>query len=137
MFLAELSILEKKAFLELAHLIANANGDFDEREKALIDEFEKELGIGLEVEDIEGLPLEQVVQVFESETSKRIAFIEGIAVAFADGIYHEEQQTMIKEIRDAFGFSEEYYESVKQWIHQFGELYNKGIELKDGTSLSV
>lgn len=135
MFLNELNVLEKKAFLELAHLVAISNGELADEESSLLEAYEKEMEIGLNIEDLENLSLEEIVPMFSSEHSKRIAFIESIALALADGEYQEAD--LINKIREAFGFSKEYYESVKKWIASFNSIYAQGMELKNGSTVSL
>jgi tellurite resistance protein len=129
MFLQVLKNQEKEAFLELAHLVANANGVVDEREKKVIEQYDIEMGLNVKVEELQELTLDQIVEAFTNEESKKVAFLEAIALAFADQIYHEEQKKMINELREAFGFSQEYYQEVKQWIIDFNKIYAKGTSL--------
>jgi ABC-type dipeptide/oligopeptide/nickel transport system permease component len=87
------------------------------------------MGLNVKVEELQELTLDQIVEAFTNEESKKVAFLEAIALAFADQIYHEEQKKMINELREAFGFSQEYYQEVKQWIIDFNKIYAKGTSL--------
>jgi tellurite resistance protein len=129
MFLHLLNGEEKKAFIELAHLIANSNGIISEEEQQMIDTYDREMGIDIKVEDLEEMSLEAIIPVFASETSRKVSFIEAIAIAFSDGVYDDEQKHMINQMREAFGFSVAYYEQVKAWLQVFNKLYVQGLEL--------
>lgn len=129
MFLEELNHEEKITFLELAHLVAHANGMVDEKEQLMMDRYDREMGIDIQVKDLKELSLESIISVFTTPKVKRIVFLEVIGVAFADGVYHEEQKLMINEIREAFGFSIEEYEEFKGWITKVNGLYAQAIEM--------
>jgi len=131
MFLHQLNNSERKAFIELAHLVANASGIINDQERQMIDTYSREMEISIKVEDVEELSLEHIIAKFESEASKKVSFIEAIAIAYADGVYEEEEKQVINRIREAYGFSQEYYEDVKAWLISFNEIYLKGLELSN------
>ncbi|KAB3534501.1 TerB family tellurite resistance protein [Alkaliphilus pronyensis] len=133
MFVNTLTKNEKKAFLEIAHIIAKSNGYVDEKEQALLDQYAHEMYIiDEDVYQLQNISLEEVLANIESEQSKRVIFLESIALAFADGIYHEEQRNIIKQIKDTFGFSDEIYKEYKQWVIDISKLYVKGFNLVAG-----
>ncbi|WP_404469059.1 hypothetical protein [Sutcliffiella horikoshii] len=128
MLLHELNKEEKIAFLELAHLVAMSNGIIDEKEKIMLDTYKKEMGLGDSYE-LKDLQLEEIVQCFIHNRSKRIAFLESISVAFADGVYQEEQKNLIAELRQAFDISLEDYENFKAWIIKVNALHIQANEM--------
>ena len=129
MFLNELNQDEKVAFMELAHLIANSNGILHENEKKMLDTYDREMSLDLQISDLEELSLEKIVPIFGSKRVKRIVFLEAIAVAFSDGVYHEEQKNLIEELKIAFQFSDEEYEEFRGWIIKMNALYAQANEL--------
>jgi tellurite resistance protein len=129
MFLQELTTEEKVAFLELAHIIANSNGIIDESEQKMLDSYDLEMGLDLKIEDLNELSLSTIVPIFKSERTKRIVFLEAIAIAFADGIYDEEQKNLIQELKIAFNISDEDYQEFKGWIIKVNSLYAQADEL--------
>lgn len=131
MFLHKLNEGEKKAFLELAHYVANASGVVNEAEQEMIDTYDREMGIGLTLGDLEDKSLEAIISAFESESSKKATFIEAVAIALADGVYDSEERTVIDRLRQAYGFSNEYHEQVKSWLQEFNRIYRAGLELAD------
>ncbi|WP_043930972.1 TerB family tellurite resistance protein [Bacillus sp. EB01] len=137
MFLNELTAEEKQTFLELAHLIANSNGIIDEAEQQLLHAYEQEMGVEVASFDFKRLTLKEMIPAFSSETSRRITFVEAIAIAFVDGDYDDGQKQMINELREAFGFTVEFYENVKAWLVEFNNVYRKGYELTRGTVVSM
>ena len=129
MFLHQLHDREKTAFIELAHLVANASGIMNDLERQMIDTYDREMGIDLQIEDVREQSLDIIIAKFESEISRKIAFIEAIAIAFVDGTYDEAEKKVISQLREAYGFSQEYYEEVKAWLVDFNKMYVKGLEL--------
>ncbi|WP_078596282.1 hypothetical protein [Evansella clarkii] len=129
MFLQELNAEEKVAFLELAHLVAISNGIIDENEQKMLETYDREMGVNYKIEDLKELTLQEIVQVFKSERIKRIVFLEAIAVAFADGIYQEEQKNLIQEIKEALAISDDEYEQFKGWVIKVNSLYSQANEL--------
>ncbi|WP_088034778.1 hypothetical protein [Evansella clarkii] len=129
MFLQELNAEEKVAFLELAHLVAISNGIIDENERKMLETYDREMGVNYKIEDLKELTLQEIVQVFKSERIKRIVFLEAIAVAFADGVYQEEQKNLIQEIKEALAISDDEYEQFKGWVIKVNSLYSQANEL--------
>jgi tellurite resistance protein len=129
MFLHQLQDSEKKVFLELAHLVAGANGIISEQEKQMIQVYNREMSIEIQLEDISARPLAEIAGELRSDLSRKASFVEVIAIAFADGVYDEEEKHLIREIREAFGFSESYYEEVKMWLKEFNIVYQRGVSL--------
>jgi len=129
MFLQKLKEDERKAFLELAHYVANASGVMNEAEHEMIDTYDREMGIDLTLEDLEDKSLETIVTAFKSDYSKKATFIEAVAIALADGVYDSEERVVIDRLRQVYGFSVEYYEQVKSWLQEFNRIYRVGMEL--------
>lgn len=128
MFLNELNGEERVAFLELAHLVAKSNGIVDEKEKKMLDTYSQEMGVDLVSTDLNQWSLEKITAFFESERTKRIVFLEAIAVAFADGVYHDEQKSLIRELKEGLSISDEEYEEFKAWIIKVTSLYSQAEE---------
>lgn len=129
MFLEKLHKDEQIPFLKLARLIANANGFIDDNEQRMLDSYILEMGLKEADKDFENSTLEDIVSVFKSAKSKRIVFLEAIAIAFADGIYHDEQKTLIEVLKESLGVSEEDYQDFKSWIIKINALHSQAVEL--------
>ena len=129
MFLQELKENEKKAFLELVHLVAKANGIITTEEQKMLDSYNKEMGVTICLEELEEKELLDIVGQFESNRSKRIVFLEALAVALADGDYMEDEKEFIKGLREAFAITLDEYEDFKGWIIKTNALYEQASEL--------
>lgn len=131
MFLQQLNEEEKVAFLELAYIIAKANGIIDDKEHQMLVAYQKEMELEIDLETHPIRPFQEVVNIFKDKKIKRIVFLESLAVAFADGIYHEEQKEHIHELKQYFSISDDDYESFKTWINKMNSLYYEAVELLD------
>lgn len=127
MFLNVLELPEKKAFLKLAHLVARVDGIINEDEEKIIATYLKEMQVP-EFE-FENLPLDSIISFFEKESSKNIVFIEILGLIFADGTYSEEERVVLKQIKQAFGFTPEKYAQYKSWVQKINETYQEGLHL--------
>jgi tellurite resistance protein len=128
MFLNQLTEEEKKAFLEMAHHVAEVDGMVNEQEQLVMEMYKQEME--LEGYVILNKSLDETLSVFSSEKSKNIALLELIGLVFADNSgYNDAEREVMKEIKQSFGLSIEKYESYKAWIHQFNEVYQKGLVL--------
>lgn len=120
MFLEELLQEEKTAFLELAALIANIDGDVLLYEKQILNKYKKELGL-LEYET-KGLIIEDILDFFKSERSKMIVLTELFQLIFSDGVFHDQEKKSVQLIKKHFGFDKSQFADFKDWINKIKEL---------------
>lgn len=120
MFLTELQLEEKKAFLELAFLMAKIDGKHSIYENPVIDEYQKEM----EIEDytVKGDTIENILKVFKKERSKNIVLSEILRLIFSDGVYHDLERESVRFIKNYFGFDSSEYDSFKDWVLKIKEL---------------
>jgi tellurite resistance protein len=122
MFLAELNPEEKVAYLELASLFANIDGNKSIFENSILDEYKKELEI--ENYTLRGLSIEEIAKVFKNERSKNIVLSEILRLIYSDGVYHAQERESVSIIKKHFGFKANEYESFKDWVSKIKELEN-------------
>ncbi|WP_423800575.1 hypothetical protein [Neobacillus sp. SAB-20_R2A] len=120
MFLAELQPEEKKAFLELAAMIANIDGNLSIFESSVLSKFQKEMG--LKDYQIEGLAIEDILITFKTERSKNIVLAELLQLIYSDGVFQEKESETIQIIKEHFGFDANEFGSFKDWIEKIKEL---------------
>jgi uncharacterized tellurite resistance protein B-like protein len=120
MFLGELQPEERKAFLELAALIAKIDGNLSIFENKTLNRYKKEMG--LESYKIEGLAIDEILSVFKNERSKNIVLTELFQLIFSDGVLHAQESESIQLIKTHFGFESSEYASFKDWIVKIKEL---------------
>ncbi|MFL6562659.1 MAG: hypothetical protein ACJ8MO_41995 [Bacillus sp. (in: firmicutes)] len=127
MFLAELQPEERIAFFELAALIAKIDGNISIFENSILSRYKKEMG--LESYKIEGLTIEEILNVFKSERSKNIVLTELFQLIYSDGVFHGQESESVKLIKTHFGFDSSEFGSFKDWIVKIKELSVKHKDL--------
>ncbi|MBT2699889.1 hypothetical protein J7E79_21215 [Bacillus sp. ISL-40] len=120
MFLAELQPEERKAFLELAALIAKIDGNISIFENSILNRYQKEMG--LESYKIEGLGIDEILTVFKNERSKNIVLTELFQLIFSDGVFHDQESETVQLIKSNFGFDSSEFANFKDWIVKIKEL---------------
>ncbi|PLR95280.1 hypothetical protein [Bacillus sp. T33-2] len=120
MFLAELQLEEKIAFLELAALIAKIDGNLSIYESPIINKYKKEMG--LENYKIKGLVIDKILGLFRSERAKNIVLTEIFRLIFSDGVFSEAEKESVRLIKKHFGFDSNEFENLKDWIGKIKEL---------------
>lgn len=84
MFLNRLTIVEKVAFLNLAHRIAGSDNDFHEQEKIIIGKYCMEMQVDDIEFDVSLFGLEKTLSAFQDETHQKIALLEIMALVYSD-----------------------------------------------------
>jgi tellurite resistance protein len=120
MFLAELQPEEKKAFLELASLIAMIDGNLSIFENSILRKYQKEMK--LENYRIKDLAIEDILKIFKNERSKHIVLTEVFKLIYSDGVFHDEESKSVQLIKVQFGFDPNEYGSFKDWVFKIKEL---------------
>ena len=133
MFLNQLDIREKEAFMELANWISNVDVDIHDatEEEKVLALYLYEMGMEDNGYQLKNRPLSSILSDFESERSKNIAFIEMFALVFADGIYTDEEKHAVNEITKQFGFTVEKQKRFETWIIKVNDIYAEGSSLID------
>lgn len=106
MYLKELKVEEKQAFLLLAYSIAEADGIYADEEQILMSAYANECGIPFKKPD-NPIEIQDVLSSFEdsSERTKRIILLEIIAMALVDTKYEDEEKAIIEKIASSFSIS--------------------------------
>ncbi|MFZ7944104.1 hypothetical protein [Neobacillus sp. 19] len=120
MFLAELHQEEREAFLELAALIANIDGNLSVFENSILNKYKKEMD--LEDYKITGLAMEDILKNFKTERSKNIVLTELFQLIYSDGVFTEKESETVQLIKAHFGFDSSEFASFKDWILKIKEL---------------
>lgn len=132
MYLDLLEDFEKIAFSRLAFTMIAYHG-IDEHEEKLYYSALAEMGIGEpDLDDEVNIPLE--CAAFRSMTSKRIALMELMLMALADGDLESEERHLIDDIIAAFGFDEQTLTEAWQWVSGWYQTYRSGKDfIQEGT----
>lgn len=133
MFLKSLTATEQQAFIALAHRVAQADGVLVEAEAAMMRAYQDELGLALQPE---AMALEDAVAAFGSESSRRRAFLELIAVALADGHHHAAEVALLSRVQSAFGIDDATAERFADWVRRLAALYAEGESLLEASPVA-
>ena len=129
MYLMNLSEKVKKAFLELAYLVAVSDNDYSDDEKLVMEAYKKELQIEYDLNNLEGnIDPEAVVQVLcaeANEAEKKIIVFEITGLAMTDNQYDDEERKMIKQMNAAFKLDDDYPSKCEALINKYVELQSQ------------
>lgn len=131
MFLHFLQSKEHKlAFLELAHLVANADGYVHKKEQGYLQSYMNEMEINpSEVTFSSEKQLSDIVAGLNDDHLKNIFFAEILLLIFADGDYNDDEKKLTKDMKQQFGLSDETYETIKNWVIRMDQLKIEGLKL--------
>jgi len=120
----------KEAFLELAHVVAQADGFINRKEQGFIKSFMAEMNMQESAyTPSEVRELSEIIGKVNDEQVKNIFFAEILLLIFADGDYNDDEKQMAKSIAEQFGFTEETYEAFKNWVIRLDQLKIEGFKL--------
>ncbi|OMF38419.1 hypothetical protein BK133_02545 [Paenibacillus sp. FSL H8-0548] len=131
MFLHFLQSKEHKvAFLELAYLVANADGFVHKKERGYLQSYMEEMEIQqTETSFSSEKHLSDIIGNLKDEHVKHIFFAEILLLIFVDGDYNDDEKKIAMEMKQQFGFSDETYEAFKDWVIRMDQLKIEGLKL--------
>lgn len=126
MFLNQLSEREKKVFLELTVHVSNSNGVFADEEKAMIQEYCKEMEIKeFNMDNI--VPLEEIIGEIKKSSLhiKKIILLEILGLVYADGTYDADEKSFVLNFVKEIGLSDETAEAQTVVIKEYLNVLQK------------
>ena len=129
MFLNQLSNEEKNAFISLSVKISEANGVFDEVERAMIQEYCKEMEIPFfNTEKADSI--DAIVEVFKNATDhvKRIVILEALGLAYSDGEVDYEEDNLMRSFVGEIGIEENVYKEIGELLNKYNAVLAELIE---------
>lgn len=108
MFLNQLSLEEKEAFLSLSVNAAKANGEFTAEEHLMVEEYCREMGIAF-FDMSETKTVDEIAEVYKNSTEqhKKIVVFEILGLMFADGNYDSQEKEFVLDFVGRIGVTEE------------------------------
>lgn len=129
MFLNQLTLGEKEAFIELSHLVVHCDGIVCDEEKQMLNMYLREMDMENSDYMARHLSLEKILDSFQNERTKNIVFIEILALLFADSKFDEKEIEVLDKIKRHFRFSQEKYKRFKEWVNKMNSFYAEGYRL--------
>jgi hypothetical protein len=111
-FLENLNVQEKAAFLGLAQHLIRADGVLAAEEENLLATLSAQSGA---IAPLEGSPAHLADQ-FETRRSKVSALLELMGLGFADGEYHPLEKALVLEVALAFGIDKAELFGMESWV---------------------
>lgn len=114
MFLNSLNSTEKDNFMKLAVAVIKADDVVEESEKQILSAYANEMQIPVCNLD-EQYDTDSIIKEFAMTSTlqtKRIIFLELLALAFADGNYAAEEKALVQQLADAFEFDRAFIEQA-------------------------
>lgn len=114
MFLNSLNPTEKDNFMKLAIAIIKADGVVEESEKQILSAYANEMQIPVCNLD-ELCDADSIIKEFamtSTPQTKRIIFLELLALTFSDGNYTTEEKALAQQLADAFEFDRTFIEQA-------------------------
>ena len=131
MFLNSLNSKEKDNFMKLAVALIKADGVVDISEKEILDVYANEMRI--KSYDLEILTnIDDIIKEFATESTsqtKRVIFVELLALAYADGEYVVEERNIIQKLAEAFELDKDFIEKVIGLEDAYTSVYKTLINL--------
>lgn len=124
MFLNLFNQEEKENFLELVYKIANLDGNYDEDEKELINNYKIELSMS-DIPDTTNI--ETLIKFFskKSEQIQKIVWFELYAVIMADDVVAEEETKIIDLVKNDFTISEDSISNIQDLAIDLKKVYER------------
>ena len=100
--------------MKLAVAIIKADGVIEESEKQILSAYANEMQIPVYNLDEQG-DADKIIKEFAMNSTlqtKRIVFLELLALAFADGNYAAEEKALVQQLADAFEFDRVFIEQA-------------------------
>lgn len=95
MFLSTLNIEQQQAFLGLARLFVEADGQLASQEKAMLEVMKAEMGLSEDIEvPTDNLP--NLLKPFDSKPAKAAALLEIIGLGYSDNDFHPQESILVK-----------------------------------------
>jgi len=124
MYLTVLNDKEKKAFLNLASQIIDADQVVSNKELGMLNAMKIELQVNDFSPDEFG-----IVELCEQITNKQsqiATMIELIGLAYSDGTIADSEMDIIIKVANCFGISELQIDEYKEWVMKMLDLTNQG-----------
>jgi tellurite resistance protein len=124
MFLKSLQEVYKKSMIDLAYFVANIDGNFAEKEKAIITEYQYEMHSNYHPSKKN---LDEILASLSgaSEVEKKIIFLEIAGLVRVDGIIKESEKHFLSKIATKFGLANSASDESLKIINELNIAYAK------------
>lgn len=124
MYLNMLNEDEKSAFYSLAHALAASHEGISEAEHHVLNSALQEMGIP---KPPQLLGIKEACSAFLSNASKKVALLELLLIALVDEDFADDEETMVSEMVDYFGFDASKIDRAASWAESILAGHRSGL----------
>lgn len=129
MFLYKLNKIQGEKFLVLANHLASSDNIVSIKEKELISRMKYEMNINEDI-IINKYDNNDTLIEFDSYQSKIICLQELVGIAYADGVFCNDEYSFLKNISNIFHINEGKLEKINSWVQKTLKVTKEGWDLQ-------
>ena len=126
MLLDQLTLEEKKAFWNIANVLASSDGRALE-EESILEQYNDEMGTGFEYPDASQIDIKKELESIKNSSAKnrKIVYFELFGVAYADTEFTDREKDLLDEICLDLAISEDVRETLENSVRTIFDTYRK------------
>lgn len=126
MLLDSLTLEEKKAFWNIANVLASADGRALE-EESILEQYNDEMGTGFEYPDASQIDVNKELESIKNSSAKnrKIVYFELFGVAYADTEFTDREKNLLDEICLDLAIAESDRETLENSVRTIFDTYRK------------
>jgi tellurite resistance protein len=126
MLLDELTLEEKKAFWNIANVLASADGRALE-EESILEQYNEEMGTDFEYPDASQIDIKNELESIKTSSSKnrKIVYFELYGVAYADTSFDDREKKILDEVCLALSITDDVRETLESSVKTIFDTYRK------------
>lgn len=118
---------EKFAFLQLAQYVAQLDGEYGIKEREIVEEYCTEMGIENIEMNLKNFELEEILTIFRSSQSQRIALLALMVLVHVDDKFGIYEHKIIDKIAQQFNLKEKEIHLFSMWGKMGSSLYEQAL----------
>ena len=132
MLLDELSMEEKKAFRNIANVLASVDGRVME-EESILNQYNEEMGVNFAFIDASLVDIDKEIESISSSSlrSRKIFYFELFGVAYADTEFDDKEKAILDKVSHGLGISDDIREVLEKSVTTIYDTYRKLGEVLD------
>ena len=132
MLLDELSMEEKKAFWNIANVLASVDGRVME-EESILNQYNEEMGVNFAFIDASLVDVDKEIESISSSSlrSRKIVYFELFGVAYADTEFDDKEKAILDKVSHGLGISDDIREVLEKSVTTIYDTYRKLGEVLD------
>ncbi len=132
MLLDELTMEEKKAFWNIANVLASVDGSVME-EESILNQYNEEMGVNFAFIDASLVDVKKEIESIKSGSlrNRKIVYFELFGVAYADTEFDDKEKAVLDEVSAGLDIADDDREVLEQSVKTIYDTYRKIGEVLD------